>query len=138
MGFNQFLQDVGYELQEILWRDLLREPPERKLDRLKRELDRELVTLAELRTIAAELRSRLAEREQRARELEARVGVYLHISDRTKAWGHALELDRLRNTLAQDRARFQRVRQSCQTQRARVRQLEEQLDTLLFEKYPKA
>jgi len=137
MGFNQFIQDVGYELQEILWTDVLREPPERKLDRLKRELDRESVTLAELRTTAAELRSRLEEQERHARGLETRVRVYLQVADRKNAWRHALELDRLRHTLDQDRARFQRVRQACQTQRARVRQLEEQLDTFLFEKYPK-
>ena len=108
MGFNQFLQDVSHELQEILWNDVLREPPERKLDRLKRELDREAVALTKLRTTAAELRSRLAEQERRARGMEARVRVYLQVADRTNAWRHALELDRLRHTLDQDRAQLQR------------------------------
>lgn len=137
MGFTQFLQDVGHELEEILWNDVLREPPGRKWERLKRELDRESAVLTELRTTAAGLQSQLAEQEGRARGLESRVRVYLHVADRTNAWRGALELDRLRHTLDQDRARLQRCRQTCQAQRARVRQLEEQLDTFLFEKYPK-
>jgi hypothetical protein len=137
MGLNQFLHDVGNELQEILWNEVLREPPGRKLERLKRELERESVALTELRTTAAELRRLLAEQECHARGLEARVRVYLHVADRTNAWRHALELDRLRHTLDQDRGRFHKIREACQAQRARVRQLEEQLDTFLFEKYPK-
>ena len=136
MGFNQFLQDVGIELQEILWTDVLREPPERRLARLTRELDRESEALTELRTRAAELRGRLTEQEQRARGLEARVRVYLQVADRTNAWRHALELDRLRHALERDRACFQHVRQACQVQRSRVRELEEQLDRFLFGRHP--
>ena len=135
MGFNQFLQDVSQELQEILWKDVPRAPTGKEFDRLEGELYRASTALNELRTKLAELRGRVAEQERRARSLEVRVRVYLQVADRTNAWRHALELDRLRPMLEQDRARLQRCRQACQAQLIRVRQLQEQLDTFPFPKY---
>jgi hypothetical protein len=137
MGLNQFLQEVNDELHQIFGRDLFGEPAGGELERLKRELHQASTALTELRTIVAELRTRLAEQERRARWLEARVGIFLHVADRTNAWRHALELDRIRHTLDRDRAGLQRRRQAYHAQRARIRQLEEQLATALSEKYAK-
>jgi uncharacterized protein YhaN len=137
MGLNQFLQDVSCELQEILWRDVPREPNGRELDRLERDLHRASLALTPLRTSVAELRSRLAEKERRARWLEARVEMYLHVADRVSAWRHALELDQLRHALDQDRARLLRRRQAYHAQLARVRQIQQRLDDLHFEIYSK-
>jgi hypothetical protein len=128
MSLNQFLLDVGCELQEILWKDVPRLPVAGNLDRIEASLHRASIDLAQLRASVDELCKRLALKERHARWLEARVEVYLYVADRTNAWRHALELDRLRNTLAQERARLQRRQQAYQAQIARVQHLQQQLD----------
>ena len=75
-----------------------------------------------------QLCNRLADKERHARWLEARVEIYLYVADQTNAWRHALELDRLRDTLIQERARLLRRQQAYQVQLARVRHLQRQLD----------
>jgi len=133
MGFNQFLHEVGCELQEILWKDVPREPVRGKLDRLEEEMHRASVALTQLRTSVAELRSRLAEKERRAQWLEAQVKVYLYVADQANAWRYALELDGLRPRLDQEHARLQRRRQAYHAQLARIRHLQQRLDDFQFE-----
>jgi hypothetical protein len=135
MHFNQFLQDVGCELQELLWKDIPRDPAGGELYRLERELHGASLALTQLRISMEELRSRLAEKERRARWLETQVGVYLHIADRANAWRHALDLDRLRRTIDQERARLQRRRQAYQVQLARVQHIRRRMDDFQIDMY---
>jgi phage shock protein A len=128
MSLNQFLLDVGCELQEILWKDVPRPPVAGYLDRIEASLHRASVELAQLRASVDELCKRLADKERQARRLEARVEVYLHVADQTNAWRHALELDRLRDTLARERARLLRRQQAYRAQLARVQHLQQRLD----------
>src|SRR5579871_327769 len=137
MGFNQFLQDVACELQEVLWKDLLRPPVETEWERLETGLHQASAGLAKCRTAWKEARKRLMEQERRARSLETRVRVYLQVADRLNAWRDALELDRIRHALLHDRAWLQRCRQSYQTQLTRVRQLQKLLDTFAVRGYSK-
>jgi hypothetical protein len=128
MSLNQFLLDVSCQLQEILWEDVPRVPVAGNSDRIEASLHRASVELGQLRTSVDELCNRLADKERHARWLEARVEVYVHVADQTNAWRHALELDRLRNTLAQERARLQRRQQAYRAQLARVQHLQQKLD----------
>jgi hypothetical protein len=131
MGLNQFLQDVGGELQDILWSDVPRRPVDEE-SRLEADLHWASAKLVKLRRTVEELRSRLVEKERQLRGLQTRVEVYLHVADKLNAWRQALELDRLRKTLDQERARFRRQQRAYDVQRARVRHLLEQLDTYPF------
>jgi chromosome segregation ATPase len=133
MGFDQFLQAVSCELQEILWKDVPRHPAGEEFRRREEALDLASAKLTKLRAEVDELRSRLAEKERQLHQLQARVEVYLHVADRTNAWRHALELDQLRKTLDQQRARLRRRQQVYDAQRARVRHLQEQLEKYPFE-----
>jgi hypothetical protein len=135
MHFHQFLQEVSCELQELLWKDLPRFRLGGELARVKDELHRATAALTQLRTSMEEARNQLAEKERRARWLESRVEIYLHIADRANAWRYALELDTVRSTLDQVRARHQRRRQAYHAQLARVQRLQERVDDAQIEMY---
>src|SRR5262249_2617073 len=123
------------ELQEILWNCVRGGPAGTRLDWLERELERATTQLKELRAGVDRLTHQLADKERRADWLEARVQIYTYVADRANAWQYALELDGLRNTLKQERARLQQRRQAYQRQLARVRQLQDRLDDLQFGVY---
>src|SRR5262245_29067797 len=135
MHLNQFLQDVGCELQELLWKDLPRLAFGGQLARLETELQQASTTLSQRRAAMEEVRDRLAEKERRARWLETRVEVYLHIADQANAWRHALDLDEVRRNLHQERSRLQRLSEAYQAQLARVQHLRQRLDELQIEAY---
>jgi hypothetical protein len=137
MNFNQFLFSVGCQFQELLWKDVPRESATGNVEHMEATLHRASVELAQLRTAVDELCNRLAEQERRARWLKARVEVYVHVADQTNAWRHALELDRLHATLAQERALLQRRQKAYQAQLGRVRHLQQWLDDCCCEQYPK-
>jgi hypothetical protein len=128
MDFQQFVQGISYELQEILWKDVQREPAGREFDRLEEQLHGASIVLARLGSSVDALQNRLAENEGRARWLEAQVELYLHIADRANAWRYALELDSLRRTLHQDRAWLERRRQAYQAQVSRVQRIRQRLE----------
>lgn len=134
MDFQQFVQDIGCELQEILWNDVPCKPGGREIDGLEQELYGAVLVLGRLRSSVEALQNRLAEKQRRASWLEARVELYLHIADRANAWRHALELDGLRGVLDQDHASFQRRRQAYEGQLARVRELQNRLDGRLVDR----
>jgi hypothetical protein len=135
MHFNQFIQEVSCELQELLWKDLPRLPIGGELARLDKELHRASVALTQLRISMEEARNQLVEKERRARWLETRVEVYLHIADQMNAWRYALELDNVRSTLAQVRARLQRRQQAYHAQLVRVQHLQQRVDDVQIELY---
>jgi hypothetical protein len=124
MSLNQFLFDVGSQLQEFIWRDLSPQTRQEEIDRLEHRIEQGSSVLARARAALAELRNHVAERERREAWLASRVEVYLHVGDQPRAWEHALELDRLRKQLQQERERLERRRRTYREQQAYLENLQ--------------
>ena len=126
MTLHQFLQDVGWELQELLWRDVPYRKVQDEVAQLETRLREHSARLDQLRATVDELRGQLAENERRAAWLEERVAVYLHLSDRPNAWRHALELDRTRKAIAALRDQLHQQRQAYHLELAQFQALRRQ------------
>jgi hypothetical protein len=131
MSLNQFLLDVGSQLQELIWRDAPQKTLLEAIDRLERRVRDGSAVLARGRLSLDELRRRVVDRERRESWLASRVEVYLHVGDQPNAWRHALELDQLRNSLQRERERLQRRWQTYREQKAYLEKLREELADLL-------
>lgn len=133
MSLERFLQTIESGIQDLTegwWRD---DPEARlwvKADRLNEELGRRYSLLVRQRAVVEEVRHRLAENERWAAQLAERVEVYLHVADRENSWKHALELDRTRQAVEQERAQLQKHEQAYHDQLAEVEQLKRRLADL--------
>lgn len=130
MTLNQLIQDVGLELQELLWRDVPYREAMAQRDRLEAQLREQSSRVEQLRSRRDEHRQRLADQERRAAWLEERVAIYLHVGDRVNAWRHALELDQLRKGLDAQRRQLRQQGQAYHGQLARLRHLRQRLADL--------
>ncbi len=128
MRLDQFIQSFGTELQELFWE------PGRTLDaqieQLEEQIQAQTAAYDEERTRIESLKRKIADDEGKAAWLTQRVEVYLNINDRSNAWQHALQLDRLRQTIAASRSALQRRQRSYSDQIVLVRQLHRRQDRL--------
>jgi hypothetical protein len=127
MTFDEFIQALGNELQELFgWN-----PPRRTLGEEREQVEKEIEELkiarARCRTGIAQWRKNLAGNELRAARLMEQVEIYLHVNDRPNAWQHALQLDRLRHAIGQDRCELRRRRRALFDLRSRLHGLRHRL-----------
>jgi hypothetical protein len=135
MSLNQFFLDVGFQLQEFIWRDVPQKSQREQIDQLEYRICQGTAALARGRAVIEELRYQVAQKERRESWLASRVEVYLHVADQANAWRHALELDRLRTLLKQERERLKRRRQTYREQQAYLEKIQEELANLHQEAY---
>jgi hypothetical protein len=74
-----------------------------------------------------EIRSRLAENEVREAILASQVEAYIHAGEQPRAYQLALELDRVRTQMTEDRARLPREEKASGMHRERIAELERRL-----------
>jgi hypothetical protein len=130
MSLNQFLLDVGAQLQDFLWRDAPVQPSSAELDLLEKRVRQESAHLAQLLTQINKARARQADQERQQAWLSSRIEVYHHVGDRANAWKHALELDRLRRALEGEQRQLRQLRQAYRQQYARLECLQGRLASL--------
>jgi chromosome segregation ATPase len=136
MSFHQFLEGMSSELHELFGLATPGRAERERIVQLEEEIDRCREELEERQVVLGNLRGQLADKKDRLRWLATRVQVDLHVSDRTNAWRHALELDQVRQALGIERLRYHRLRQTDQAQRSHVRELERQLASLVHRNSP--
>jgi hypothetical protein len=135
MSLNQFLLDVGSQLQEFIWKDSAQRDRLEEVEHLDDRIRESLAALVRVRAAVGELRTRVAQKEQKESWLASRVEVYLHVGDRDNAWQHALELDRLRIALRQERDRLHRRWRTYRDQEVYVKRLQAKLAGLQQQTY---
>jgi hypothetical protein len=135
MSLNQFFLDVGLQLQEFIWSDVPEKTDREQIDRLEYRISQGTAALARGRAVIEDLRDQVAQKERRESWLASRVEVYLHVGDQTNAWRHALELDRLRSLLKQERERLKRRSQTYREQQAYLEKIQEELADLRQQAY---
>jgi phage shock protein A len=114
------------------------------MDRLEREqtylrlkLRRGYDGLMRQRRLVESLHYRIVDRQNAVKALTCRVESYLQASNQVKAWHHALELDRLRNSLERDHTELGRLQRDYHGLVAEISRMEhrfaqvnEQLESL--------
>jgi hypothetical protein len=135
MSLNQFLLDVGSQLQEFIWKDRGQRGLQEEVQRLEDRIRKSSAVLVRVRAAVGEVRTRVAQHEQRESWLASRVEVYLHVGDRDNAWRHALELDRLRMALRYERERLKHRWRTYREQEVYVEQLQVKLAGLQQQAY---
>jgi hypothetical protein len=127
MNLTQFFQGIGSQLQEFLWRDTAKQQALEEIDSLQRGIRAHETALARQELLAERLQRQVHEHEEQAQWLASRVELYLHVSDRPKAWQHALELDQVRSRLNRQRQHLLKRLQSYSCQKAQLEDLRQQL-----------
>ncbi len=127
MSLNQLFQDMGSQLQELLWQDVSKRTVREELERLESQVHQSSAVLARQYAAIEELRRRLAARDHRAAWLASRVELYLHVRDQANAWRFALKLDRLRKAIDKDRTQIQKYRLTYRSHLAHFQQLQHRL-----------
>src|SRR5262245_60138203 len=94
---------------------------------LKEEIRQGYHDLLRRRRRLESLQQRIEEQEQKAAALPWQVQTYLQTGNRTAAWRAALELDRVRTNLEQDRNRRSHVEKAYQQQVAGLEKARERL-----------
>jgi hypothetical protein len=79
---------------------------------------------------------RLIARERQALVLESRIETVLRAGDQKTAWQGALELDQLRQQLAEDRTEVARLEAAARTQQAGIVERERRLAAVQQKLYP--
>jgi hypothetical protein len=123
----RFVQNVRNQLHELFWDDLPPYPASDDRDPLRRRAFRAAAGLARQKAIVRELSRRLAGLQEQKRALAARVQIYHQVGDHRNAWRYALELDRVRKALEQERKSLRRAEQLCHFERTRLQVLLDQL-----------
>ena len=95
--------------------------------RLADALDQHRDRAKHLQLAVQETRSRLSENEVHEAILASQVETYIHASQRAKAYQLALELDRVRAQITEDRARLPREENAWRMHRERIAELERRL-----------
>jgi predicted nucleic acid-binding Zn-ribbon protein len=111
MSLEQIFQSVEsglFNFGKQLCRDRVAEVRE-EADGVGEELRRERAALRRCRDEMAELRQRVRASESRAAVLASRVQSFLYVHDGSSAFDHALELDRIRRRLGEDRDDLRRA-----------------------------
>jgi hypothetical protein len=130
MSVDRFFQSLESELQAWtagLWPGDPLPRLREEARRLEREVRQRSDVLARHRGGLEGLRQRLRTAEKRAAQLTEWVQTYLRVADQANAWRYALELDRLRRDLAQDRARLEGSERIYQESAAELQRVRERL-----------
>jgi hypothetical protein len=123
MRFDEFIQAVGTELQELLWQDVPERNLGREIEQLEEAIRERTEASARQKAVVDRLKRRIADDELQAAWLTERVEVYLHINDRPNAWQHALQLDQARQTIATSRAELQHRQRAYSDELIHIRRL---------------
>jgi hypothetical protein len=99
-------------------------------ERVEQELGRRRALLRRHGETLDELRRQIHARRERESVLKSWVETYLRVADRANAWRYALELDQLREGLAEDRSRLKRYEAAYRENLADVEHLEHRLTRL--------
>jgi hypothetical protein len=133
MSSSYFLQVVRSQLRDLsnyLWPEDSLPGLEDHIQRLERTVQRRYARLIRLRTRIEGLRHRLDQMEKRALLLPFRVKSALRRDESPNAWRDALELDRIRHDVRQDRAALQRHEQHYEERLLAVKRLNRRLADL--------
>jgi hypothetical protein len=140
MTLEQLVQTVEgkvYRLGKRLWRDEPLADLRAEADQLSEELQHGYSVLESSHAQREAVSHRLADEEYNAAMLVSRIETYVHVNDAVNAWHSALELDYIRRSIRQDRARLRFHEETCRKQRAQVREVEGRLAGLLEKLYPR-
>ena len=133
MTLEQLVHDVESHLFN-LGRQLLRPDPRtqlrEELDSVAEQLGARREALARSGEEREAARRRLHDNQTAATLLPGQIQAYLRRGDTEEAWRCALELDRARQAVAEDRAALPRLDQVCWSLQFTVRQLERRLARL--------
>lgn len=110
-----------------LWDDGPAEGLRDQAYRLAEALKAQRASLTAAQSEALGLRDGLARQEKRANLLAAQVRICLRSDDTANAWKLALDLDRVRQTLHDDRPRLRQFLLTCRERQAHVEHLEQRL-----------
>lgn len=133
MSLEQLFQRVEAQVVDVsrrLWRDDPRAELRAEIEQVEADLGQAYADVVHHRGIVEDTRARVAEGETRTAMLLSRVETFLHVGDQPTAWNLALELDRIRHRLVEDRARLPRCESTHRVHRARVDHLENRLAEL--------
>jgi hypothetical protein len=133
MRSNYFLEVMYSQLQELtnyFWPEDSVPRLEDRIQRLERTAQRRYAVLVRLRTRIEGLRHRLSQMEKRALLLPRRVKSALRQAQSPTAWRDALELDRIRHDVRQDRAALRRYERSYDERLASLKRLRHRLADL--------
>jgi hypothetical protein len=117
-------------LGRLLWRPDRRAQHLEKAERLREELRDREKALARSRAALTTTQRRLHDHQIAAALLTSRIESCLSQGRPDHAWKHALELDKVRQTLAADRVSLPRLEQTCWSLQFTIRQLERRLARL--------
>jgi predicted nucleic acid-binding Zn-ribbon protein len=139
MSLEQLFQKVECGIYH-LGQHFLRDHPGRQLhdeaERLSEELQQSHAALGRHRRDLDPVGERIVAQERQALILESRVEAAVSGGDQRKAWNDALELDRLRQTLAADRTEVCRLETAIRRHQERIVGLERQLAAVQQKLYP--
>ncbi len=130
MRLDRFLEDMGYQFQELFWRDVPDRGRRGQIESLRQRIDENILALKQQRLGADHLRNKIASKEKQAAWLAERVEIYLHVGDDLNAWRHALDLDHLRHSIEEETRRLREQRNICNGCQASLQQLQRQFDEL--------
>jgi chromosome segregation ATPase len=131
---EQLLQTVESGLKDLGRRLLAPSPREillDEIDRLSAQLQRRCAELTTSQRELAGVKRRLRDNPTAAALLHSRIESALRQGRSEQAWRAALELDQLRQSLAEDQKACPRLEQRCWSLHFDVRQLQRRLDRVL-------
>ena len=130
MCLHRFLEDLEAEFVEICWRDRPEKIRAESILRLRNQSKNAKTAIARCHLLSEKLERRTAELQRLELVLAERVEVYLHLSDRQNAWHYALELDRVREELADLRRQFGMQQRIRKAESAKLVNLQEEITSL--------
>jgi chromosome segregation ATPase len=139
MTLEQLVHTVEARLRN-LGRLFCRPDPRARLceqvEEAARELSQTQGRLSRYRDELSALERRVAENLPASVLLPSQIESCLRRRDTKKAWEHALELERVRQALVEDKERQPRLEQACWSLRFQLRQIERRLARLQEQLYP--
>jgi hypothetical protein len=130
MSLEELVHDVESRLAD-LGRRLLQPGPKTLLqeesDGLTRELEARRAALARAKSERDAAARRILDNQAASRRLTTLVEYHVRRHEHDQAWPHAMELDRVRQALADDRAALPKHEQACWSLQFKIRQLERKL-----------
>lgn len=130
MRLEEFFEELGHDLKELLWSDRSQPDPAAELHQLQNSIQEVRVALQRERQRLDELQSKLHIKEAQTRALAEKVPMYLHLGDQENAWRHAMELDQQRTAQAARRTELRQQRQAYDLRKNQLEQLERRLAAL--------
>jgi hypothetical protein len=139
MSLEQLFRQVECGIYH-LGQHLLRDHPGRQLhdeaQRLSEQLQQSHSALLRHRRDLEPVCERIIARERQVLVLESRIEAMLGARDQKTAWQGALELDQLRQQLAEDRVEAGRLEASIRTHQERIVEMERRLAAVQQKLYP--